>query len=139
MLRGQAAVEYVSLLSVLLLVFLVFYFILAQSHQKEASQDIWVLSARSIAMEVGETIDRVHVAGDGSNQSITVPKRLPGGVNYSVSVYSHMVLVSVPDYGREFEWKMQTSQVNGSENGFEVVPGSLNVFNWNGTIYIQWV
>ena len=88
-------------------------------------------------MELGETIDRVYVAGDGSNETILLPKYLPGGINYFLTVYSHMVSLSVQGYNREFEWKMLTSRVNGSDSGLRVSPGQVvNVMNQNGTIYL---
>ena len=134
--KAQASIEFIFVTSIVVIIFLAVVYTFHRS-QEDLSQQVWGLKAQSIANELGDVLERVYLSGSGASEEYTIPEYLPGGVNYSVTVRSHLVTVQAPDYNREFDRKVLASGVNGSLDGLNVPKGVLLVENRNDTLYIM--
>ena len=134
--RGQVTVEFMVVVITLMLVFLsAFHYIGAE--RGNTAQLLWNLDGRDRARMLGEQINAVVVEGPGANRTLTMPVRLIGGVNYTIKVYPRMVAVDVPAYGREFTWRLLTSNINGSDTILVLSPGRVTIENVEKTIYLR--
>ena len=68
---------------------------------------------------------------------ISMPRRLVGGVNYTIRVYSRMVALEVPVHSREFTWRLVTSNINGSDTVLTLEPGNITIENIDNVIYLS--
>jgi hypothetical protein len=132
-LRGQVTAEFIVIMALVSIVFLVIINFIAQE-RKTSAQSLWAQDAKDTAMKLAEGIDAVFLAGSGSSMNVTVPKRLVGGLNYTITVRPRLVSVAVPAYGRDFEWKYMVSTVDGSTSGLHLEPGTIVLSNDNGTV-----
>ncbi|MFH0861521.1 MAG: hypothetical protein V1875_00690 [Candidatus Altiarchaeota archaeon] len=134
MTRGQVTVEFMLSLSLATLIFLVSINFIAQG-QRSAAQSLWSIDAQNRAQEISDNYNSVYLAGSGSRLNMTLPVRLVGGVNYTVTVDSRLVTVKVPAYGAEFERKFINGQVAGSKPPFPIYTGGIvTLTNDNGTV-----
>jgi hypothetical protein len=131
--KAQITVEFIIIMGLVSFIFLVTVNFIA-NEQKAVSQGLWAQDAQDRAESVAKAINSAYLAGDGASLNLTLPKRLVGGVNYTVTVRKRLVSVSVPSYGREFERKYLTADVEGAGAGLVLAPGALSVDNRNGTI-----
>lgn len=134
--RGQVTVEFMAVVITLMLVFL-FAFHYIGSERGSTAQLLWNLDGRDRARMLGEQVNAVVVEGPGANRTLTMPARLIGGVNYTIKVYPRMVAVDVPAYGREFTWRLLTSNINGSDTVLVLAPGRVTIENVEKTIYMR--
>jgi hypothetical protein len=133
--RGQITLEYIVVMGIASIIFLItINFIM---HEKKVmSESVWSIDGQDRVQELASAINSVYLAGDGAYLNVTLPKRLAGGVNYTVTVYRRLVSIEAVEYGREFEWKYITGDVYGAQGGLDVAPGVVEVENVNGTIYL---
>jgi hypothetical protein len=133
--KGQITVEFITITGIVSIIFLVAFNFMMEE-RKLVSQSIWAVDAQDTAEELAASINHVYLAGDGASLNVTAPKSLVGGVNYTITVYQRLVSINVPAYGREFEWKFITGDVEGAGSGLSVKPGGIRLKNVNGTIHI---
>jgi len=131
--KAQITAEFIIILALASMIFLVTINFIYQE-RKAATQWTWSLDAQDTAEKLAWAINSAYIAGDGTSSNVTLPKMLVGGVNYTVTVRPRLVTVSVPAYGREYEWKCQTSDIDGASLGLTVAPGVVTIGNSNGTI-----
>jgi hypothetical protein len=135
-LRGQVTVEFIVTLAILMIIFLVAFHALGVDRAHTA-QLLWNLDARDSTQRLGEEINAVIVEGPGSNRTAQMPMRFIGGVNYTIKVYPRMVAVDVPLYGREYVWRLLTSNINGSDTTLALNPGEIIIENREKVIYLR--
>lgn len=136
MMRGQVTLEFIVVTAIVMVVFAVMLQVIA-NERKLASQSIWSLDAADAAQRLANGLDSAYIAGDGATMNVTLPRRLYGGVNYSITVRRRMVTVEVTPYNRTFDWKFSGGGVEGSSGGLSVEPGTVGLRNENGTIQIM--
>ncbi|MFH1055938.1 MAG: hypothetical protein V1744_07605 [Candidatus Altiarchaeota archaeon] len=133
--RAQVTVEFIASLAIVSLIFLITLNFIA-NERRITAQVIWSLDAQDAAQKLAHGIDYVYIAGDGTDMNVTLPKKLVGGVQYTVFVRPRIVIVNVTPYDREFEWKFMTSDIGDMGEAMALTPGTINVENVNGTIYL---
>lgn len=132
---GQVTVEYIIITGIVSIIFLVAFNFISEE-RKTTAEDIWSMDGDKTAEAVAHAINTAYLAGDGAEVNVTLPEKLTGGLDYTVTVYRRLVTVEVPSYGREFEWKYVTGGVNGTTDGLTLGKGTVTVENRNGTIYL---
>jgi len=132
--KGQITAEFMAVMAIVTMIFLVAFTFIGREH-KVAARSIWSMDAEDTARKLAAAINSAYLAGDGALTNVTLPKRLVGGVNYTMTVRERLVSVTVPAYNdTEFEWKFQTAGVEGAASGLSVMPGTVGIQNDNGTI-----
>ncbi len=133
--RGQVTVEYIVILSLVSIVFLV-TISTVMAGSKAQAQAVWARNAAGIARQVAWEIDKAHIGGDGYKHNITIPQRLIGGVDYNITVRPRLVTVIAIPYGSEFEWKVITADIEGVATGMSIEKGILTFCNYQGSVNI---
>jgi hypothetical protein len=133
--KGQVTAEFMSVMAIVSIVFLVAISFISQE-KKATAQNMWEVDARYGAQRLAEGINAAYIAGSGSVLNVSLPKALVGGANYSISLRPRLVTLSVPAYGREFEWKYAGADVQGALGGLNLSGGPLRIVNVNGTINV---
>jgi len=137
--KGQVTVEFTAVIALATIIFLVVVNLITQE-RRATSQAMWAADAEDTAMKIARTINSIYLAGDGAKTNLTLPKKLVGGLNYTVTLRPHLVTVYVPAYGREFECKHLTGDVEGGASSLTLQPGTTVFENVNGSVEItQWV
>jgi len=134
--KAQVTLEFIVATAIVSMIFLITVNFVVRE-RKLMSQSLWAVDGQDRAEEIANAINSVYLAGDGSSMNLTLPSRLVGGVNYTVTVYRRLVSVQAPAYGREFEWKFATGDVHGAALGLGVTPGTVEVTNVNGTVHLS--
>ncbi|MBD3388460.1 MAG: hypothetical protein GF416_05260 [Candidatus Altiarchaeales archaeon] len=134
--RGQVTVEYVVVFAILMLVFVVAFHSVSVE-RKHASQMLWSVDARENTWDLAESINAAVIGGPGTNMTITMPGKLVGGVNYTITVYPRMVALDIPSYNREFTWRILTSNINGSDAALTLHKGEVTIMNKDDVIYLS--
>lgn len=133
--RGQISIEYIVTLALISMIFVVSVSAIMNG-KKTQNQVIWSQDGKNKAEKIAQTINKAYIGGDGFETDISLGKKLLGGVNYTITVRPRLVSVSVPSYGREFEWKFQNADVDGAADGLNLNPGRLRFLNSGGRIII---
>jgi hypothetical protein len=131
--KAQVTVEFIIVMALTSMIFLVIINFIAQE-RKSSAQGMWAQDAQDTAERLARAIDAAYLAGSGSSMNVTLPMRLVGGMNYTVTVRERLVSVSVPGYGRDFEWKYANAGVEGARNGLALGGGVIVLTNRNGTV-----
>ena len=134
--RGQITVEFVIIMALASIIFLVTVNFISHG-QKPSAESLWAQDGQNNADLLAREIDEVYIAGSGAVMNVTHPTSLVGGVGYNITVRGRLVTISVPVYGREFERKFATSGVKGAPSGLSLPAGALRISNANGTIIIE--
>jgi len=133
--RGQVTVEYIVILSLMSIVFLIIMNSVMEGKRSQ-SQSLWSQDGKRIAKKVADSVNMAHIAGDGSRHNVTLPAKLVGGVAYNITIRPRLVTVDVPLYGRDFEWKTVTADVAGAGGNLTIAPGIVRFWNQGGQINI---
>lgn len=125
---SQAALEIAALLSLALI-----FFGLVQVNflrdRNAAIEESLLLQAKEAAESSASAIDQAYLGGDGFSINFTLPARI-GGYNYSVSIASGHVYVSLANFSLSTASKIIPAGISGS-----VSPGENSLANTGGVIY----
>ncbi len=127
--KGQVSLEFLILLSVLILVATV-TFLTSGTFQTNVFEERVYSSAMEVCKKVSSEINRAIKIGDGYERDFSLEEKLFGGIDYSVEIKNYSVIVRFDD---KFA---SCSTLAESING-EIKKGKNVIKNENGEIYVE--
>jgi hypothetical protein len=132
--RGQVSLEYLVVLSLILLFFVIMGVMLYQKYAEWANLRTY-LAGRTAANTLAETIDQAVMSGDGYWQTFTIHSRYPGD-EYNITFASKNPTVFVETEGMTLHAPILTGNINctfsacsKTEDGF--------LLRLNDTVYLR--
>jgi hypothetical protein len=133
--KAQISVDFMISVFIAMILFMVIFYS-AYSQQREMDYVIQILDAKHVSEKLALEINAIYLTGNGAVKNVTLPETVHGGVRYTLRVYPHSVLVNYSNMGgRYYSHRVLTRNINGSESGLELTPGTIQIRNTNGTIY----
>ena len=97
------------------------------------------MDAKHVSEKLAGGINDVYLAGNSAVKTVTLQETVHGGKIYTLRVYPRSVLVNYSSRGGEkfYSHRILTRNINGGESGLELTPGTIQITNTNGTIYLE--
>ncbi len=131
--KAQSTVEAMIILAVLL-IFFTSIFTYSNSIEKDVWRNSESIYARDLCDNVGWSINQVYQAGEGTMSFVYLPEKLPGNVNYNITIYPEPQIIEIRWLTKRYFTTLLTSNVSTS---IPLQPGRLNITNNGGIILEQ--
>ncbi|MFH1971901.1 MAG: hypothetical protein ABIJ18_00310 [archaeon] len=130
--KGQASVDLLIVLGILLIVFaILFEFVVYDKFQERFEKQV-MLDAREQGEKVAMAINEVYLAGEGTNKTIYLPDNLIHSSKYNVTAYnSGTVIVEV------LNKRESTPTLTGNFDNTLFSSGENKIRNVNGVIVFE--
>ncbi|MFH0862088.1 MAG: hypothetical protein V1875_03565 [Candidatus Altiarchaeota archaeon] len=96
--RGQASIESMFVLGVLLMIFVMLGYTVFKNYVKSTDLKLHIAGAR-LSNVIADQINDLNALGDGYSSSFTLPETMVGGVKYTVNFYENESSVFVEGGG----------------------------------------
>ena len=133
--KGQAAVDFMVILAVALVLFLAL-FSLAEGKSNALEQKSAKLYATQVAESIAMELNAVFLAGDGANRTVQLPQTLDGAA-YNLSIYGeHRRVVVEFDRGerQSSAAMLLTARVTGNLTNRH---SAMKITNYGGGIVVE--
>lgn len=135
--KSQISTEFLVIVSIALLVFLIIFAIIDKRNDELYSTRT-KLYAKQEADKLASNINIIFLAGDGANKTISLPETLRDDRNYSMNIYpsSHLAEIRWSSLGenRQYKATLITSNITGSLTSLK--NQTLTITNSNGGVVI---
>ena len=135
--KAQISVDFIIVLSVALLVFLVLFNIIS-NRRDDMNSASTLLAAKEVADKLAIEVNTIHLAGDGAFKTVTLPETLRDNSDYNITIYPkyHVIEVNWNYLGnmKKYSSAIVTGNVNGSISS---INGFVNLTNDNGVIMVD--
>ncbi len=131
--KAQSTVEAMIILAILL-IFFTSIFAYSSSIEKDVWRNSESVYARDLCDNVGWSINQIYQAGEGAISFVYLPEKLPGNVDYNLTIYPEQQLIEIRWLTKRYFTILLTSNVTTS---ITLEPGRLNITNDGGIILEQ--
>ncbi|MFP4403561.1 MAG: hypothetical protein ACLFPJ_04380 [Candidatus Woesearchaeota archaeon] len=130
--KSQANVEFIMILSMLLIFFTIFFSItMNKQNQFNLKNDEFY--AKAITEKFALLINSAHLVGDGFSSYIYLPDGLNKIMNYNITIYNESKLIEINYDHKRYNFPILTSNINNKK----MVSGRVNITNIQGKIYVN--
>ncbi len=137
MAKAQISTEFIIIVSVALIVFLIIFSIIDKRNDELYSTRT-MLYARQEADQWASSINTIFLAGNGAQRRVSLPETLRDDKDYTINIYpsSHLVEITWSSLGKNKQYTatLITTNITGSLS--ELKNTSLRISNSDGGIII---
>ena len=136
--KAQVSIDFTISIMIAMILFVIILYS-AHSHHHEMDSVVQSMDAKHVSERLAWGIDEVYLAGNGAAGRVNLPETVHGGKNYALRVYPGSVLINYSSReGEKFcSHRILTKNINGTGSGLELTPGTIQITNTNGTIYLE--
>jgi uncharacterized protein (UPF0333 family) len=109
--KSQANVEFLMILSILLIFLLIFISIITKKNDNFDLKNEQ-LEAKTIVEEIANNINNIYLAGDGSYKEIYLSEKINGISDYNITIFSEARLVQIDYKKKAYNFPILTSNID---------------------------
>ena len=135
--KAQISAEFIIIVSIALVVFLMMFSIIDKRNDELYSTRT-MLYARKEADNLASSINTIFLAGDGAQKTITLPETLRDDKNYTINIYptNHLVEIIWSSLGENRQYTSPLLTANITGNLTSLSNTTLTITNSNGGMVI---
>ena len=131
--KAQSTAEAMIIIAVVLILF-TSIFAYTNQIEKDVQRTSLSVHARDLCDNVGWSINQVYQAGEGSISFVYLPDKLPGTIDYNITIYPEPQIIEILWLDERYFIILLTSNISGS---MQLQSGRLNITNNGGIILEQ--
>lgn len=131
MLKGQAAIETFIVVSVLLVIFLGFFFSMVFESTRVEKLRTYI-HAKNVVQTLADAINLAVKVGPGYSVKISLPEKLYGNKVYLLNIYPAESRLAIAWDSSAYYTTIMTKSLSGAAG-----PGEILVLNINGSVLLQ--
>jgi hypothetical protein len=130
--KSQANVEFIMILSMLLIFFLIFFSVIIKK-QDQFNLKTDELIAKSITEEIALVINNAKIVGNGFFMQLYLPDSLDKIIDYNITIYSNAKLIEIKYDNKRYNFPITTSNIDD----LILFKGLVNITNIEGKVYVS--
>jgi len=135
--KAQISTEFVIIVSIALIVFLIIFAIIDKRNDELYSTRT-MLYARKEADNLASSINTIFLAGDGAQKTVLLPETLRDDKNYTINIYptNHLVEITWGSLGKNKQYTSPLITADITGNLTSLKSTTLTISNSDGGIII---